>query len=123
MALPDNRIRLSSSKIDFENDVGIASQDHDDYPPPQGQARFDHMRMFLIGVLSQQSSYDEPTQKRDGTPWFDLNTFQLKIWTQNSWQSYASVLALAEDSEGNVTETLATWYSTIADTLSDLSPE
>ena len=50
MSIPDNRLRFSSTKIDFANDVGIASQDHDNYPPPQGQARFDHMRMVVIAL-------------------------------------------------------------------------
>ena len=74
-ALVSERPEFGQSRlnlIDFVADVGIASQDHDNYPPPQGQARFDHMRMAIIALLSQQASFSEPTQYRDGTPWFDL---------------------------------------------------
>ncbi len=121
MPLPDNRIRLSSVKIDFATEVGIASQDHDDYPPPQGQARFDHMRMFLIGLLSQQSSYDEPTEKRDGTPWFDLNTLALKIWYNGEWQSYSNAIQLSIN--GDTIVTLQSWYESVVDSLASLAPE
>lgn len=117
MSLPDNRIRFPSTKINFTNDVGITSQDHDDYPPPQGQARYDHMRMFLIGLLSQQSSTTEPTEKRDGTPWFDLNTFTLKIWINGEWKLYSDAIPM----ETNVT--LQDWYKSVSGTLASLAPE
>ncbi len=117
MTLPDNRVRLPSSKIDFATDVGITSQDHDNYPSPGGQARFDHMRMFLIGLLSQQSSYDAPTEYRDGTPWFDLNSLSLKIWKNNSWEPYSDVIQLEEGI------TLQDWYLSATASLSSISPE
>lgn len=119
--LPDNRVRLPAGKIDFDADVGVASQDHDDYPPPQGQARFDHMRMFLIGMLAQQSSYLEPTQYRDGTPWFDLNTLQLKIRISGAWVSYADSIVLEED--GSSTLTLSEWFDSVSSSLGNLAPE
>jgi len=78
MSTPDNRIRIQAPPIDFENDVGITGQDHDEFPVP-GPARYDTMRMFLIGLLASQASYDEPTNYRKGTIWLDLNTFVLKI--------------------------------------------
>jgi len=78
MALPDNRIRIQSSLIDFDDDVGTTGQDHDSFPEP-GPARYDTMRMFLIGLLAHQASYDEPTNFRKGTIWLDLNTFTLSI--------------------------------------------
>jgi len=119
---PDNRVRLPAAKIDFSTDVGLASQDHDSYPPPQGQARFDHMRMFLIGLLAQQSSYQEPTQYRDGTPWFDLNTLQIKIRKGSEWVPYADAIALEEDEDGNIT-TLADWFAAVSSSLGSLAPE
>lgn len=122
MPTPDNRIRLPSAKIDFATDVGLASQDHDNYPPPQGQARFDHMRMFLSGLLAQQSSFSEPTQYRDGTPWFDLNTLQLKIRTGGAWVPYANTIALEEDEDGNITS-LADWFNSVSTSLGNLAPE
>lgn len=118
--MPDNRIRFPSTKIDFANDVGLASQDHDNYPPPQGQARYDHMRMFLIGLLAQQSSYIEPTEKRDGTPWFDLNTSSLKIWMNGEWHLYSSVISLTSGSE---TVSLQEWFESVYGTLASLAPE
>lgn len=120
MPLPDNRIRLPSVKIDFVNDVGIASQDHDDYPPPQGQARFDHMRMFLIGLLSQQSSLDEPSEKRDGTPWFDLNTATLKVWYNGEWRQYSEIIPITTD---DGLTTLQSWHDSVSGALASLAPE
>jgi hypothetical protein len=121
--LPDNRLRFPTPKIDFTNDVGITGQDHDNYPLPQGQARFDYLRMVMISLLAQQSSFSAPTQYRDGTPWFDLNTLTLKIRKGNAWVSYADVIGLTEpDTNGNVT-TLAEWYAAVSDTLVSLAPE
>ena len=121
--LPDNRFRLPATKIDFENDVGLTGQDHDLYPAPQGQARYDHMRMAIISLLAQQASYAAPTQYREGSAWFDLNTLTMKIRKGNSWVSYAETIALTEpDSTGQV-QTLADWYATASVTLTDLTPE
>jgi hypothetical protein len=123
MAVPDNRIRFSSTRIDFATDVGLSGQDHDSYPPPGGQARYDHLRMFLIGLLAQQASFQPPTQFRDGTAWFDLNTFTLKVRLGQDWLPYANVLGLTEpDSDGQVV-TLAEWYAAVQDILKGLSPE
>lgn len=122
MALPDNRIRLSATKIDFANDFGVTGQDIEDYPPEAGQARFDHMRSVILGLLSQQSSFDEPIQKRDGTPWFDLNNMVLKIWRNSEWQLYSDAIPLAEDGDGNVT-TLSDWFASVSESLSSLAQE
>ena len=96
MTLPDNRLRLPPAKIDFATDVGETGQDHDNYPPPQGQARFDHLRMYLISLLAQQSSYDPPTQYRDGTVWFDLNDATLKIRLNNEWRQIADAISVQQ---------------------------
>lgn len=122
MSTPDNRVRLPAAKIDFTNDVGLSGGDHDSYPPEGGQARFDHMRMFLIGLLSQQSSFNEPSEKRDGTPWLDLNTNVLKIWINNDWHLYSDVVPVAEDDDGNVT-TLGEWFASVSSALSSLAQE
>ena len=120
MSLPDNRIRLPSAKIDFVTDVGVTGQDHDNYPAPQAQARFDHMRMYLIGLLAQQSSYTEPTEKRDGTPWFDLTTLSLKIYLNGEWAPYSSVIALTTTSP---IVTLSDWYASTNEALASLAAE
>ncbi len=122
MAMPDNRLRFPSTRIDFEMDVGVAGQDHDSFPAP-GQARYDHMRLFLIALLAQQASFDEPSQYRDGTPWFDLNTFTLKIRSGSEWVSYADTIALTEPDDDGQVVTLANWYASVKDALVGISPE
>lgn len=123
MTLPDNRVRFPSGLIDFVNDVGVASQDHDNYPPPQGQARYDHMRMVVIGLLAQQASFDEPTQYRNGTPWFDLNVNMLKIRSDGGWVNYSDVIPLGEvDTDGNYL-TLTEWFDITNAALSSIAQE
>jgi len=116
MTLPDNRIRFSSTKIDFPNDVGITGQDHDSYPPPQGQARYDHLRMYLIGLLSQQSSFSEPLQKREGTPWFDLNELALKIYTNGTWAPYSDTIKIGS-------QTLTQWSEEVSNAITGIYPD
>ena len=119
MALPDQRIRLTATKVDFTNDVGTTGQDHDNFPAP-GQARFDHMRMFLIGLLSNQASYDEPIQFRDGTIWFDLNANTLKINIGGSWKPVSDAIDLDSTSS---TVTLSSWYETVNSIVQGFTPE
>lgn len=123
MPTRDNRIRFPAARIDFENDVGVVGQDHDDYPAAGGQARYDWMRMFLIGLLSCQSSETAPTQCREGTLWFDLTTNSMKVYSGGEWVDLAATIALTEaDSDGNVLS-LATWYSQANTLLSGLAAE
>lgn len=91
----DNRIKFPATAIDF-SEVGVTGQDHDNYPAGSQQARYDWMRMVIIGLLSCQSSAIEPTQYRDGTWWFDLSTLSMKIRVGEAWEPAAKVLALAE---------------------------
>jgi hypothetical protein len=69
----DNRIRLDMPIVDFSL-AGDTGQVHDEYPAPKTQARYDYMRTFLIGLLSNQSCDEtvdgEPFQMRTGTLWF-----------------------------------------------------
>jgi hypothetical protein len=123
MAAPDNRIRFPAAKIDFATDVGIASQDHDSYPPAQGQARYDHMRMAVIGLLSQQSSFDEPSQYRDGTPWFDLNDNTLKISLNSEWIPISDAISIEQDISGLNTKTLTEFITEFDEPLSSLAAE
>lgn len=112
----DNRIRLSSALIDFANEVGLTGQDHDNYPAPNSQARYDHFRMFMIGLLSNQSSESEPTQYRDGSLWFDLNDNILKINVSGVWLDLANVLNL-----GSLT--LQQWFDQAASIIASSAPE
>lgn len=121
--MPDDfRIRLPAGKIDFTNDMGITNTDIDNYPPEGGQARFDHMRSILLGLLAQQASFNEPAIKTTGTAWFDLNAMALKIWRNSEWQLYSEAIPVAEDGEGNIT-TLADWFASVSDALSSLAQE
>jgi hypothetical protein len=122
MALPDNRIRYPSTKIDFVNEVGTTGQDHDSYPAPLQQARFDHLRMTLIGLLSQQSSFSEPTQKREGTPWLDLNNGVLKIYLNGAWRPYSDAIQVASNADGTA-YTLTDWYQYTSAALTLIEPE
>lgn len=112
----DNRIRFSSALIDFANDVGTTGQDHDNYPAPNSQARYDHIRMFLIGLLANQSSDSEPTQYRDGTLWFDLNDNILKVNINGTWIDLSNVLQLGST-------TLQQWYDETSQTIGSFTPE
>lgn len=112
MSLPNNAIRFPAPSIDFPTDVGVTGQDHDSYPAGNQQPRFDWMRMYLIGLLSCQSSFTAPTEKRIGTPWFDLNTYEYKHWDGETWARLAEAIVLGVDSAGERI-TLADIYGTI----------
>jgi hypothetical protein len=95
MAIPetDNRIKLIDTIVDFDNEVGITGQEHDSFPSPGQNPRYDWMRSFLIGLLSLQSSHEEPTQKRTGTPWFDKEKQVIRIYDGASFVSLSQLLA------------------------------
>ena len=78
--LPDNRLQFPPTRIDFDTQVGITGQAHDLFPGPNQQPRFDWLLCWFIALLANQSSFDEPTQYREGTLWFDLNLNALKIF-------------------------------------------
>ena len=112
--MADNRIRIPSLKIDFDLDVGLTGQDHDDFPAP-GQARFDHMRMFLIGLLAHQSSLlgELPSQARTGSIWFptDTGVFHYTPDDGQSWSSLAEAIGLIVDTTGDDRLSLAQWFA------------
>jgi hypothetical protein len=117
MPLPDNRIRIQPPLIDFESDVGETGQNHDNFPDP-GQARYDWMRMFLIGLLANQASYDEPVNYRKGSFWFDLNTSVLKVRTGEGvagteWSNFAEVVEVTDG------VTLKDWFDAVSAGLAD----
>ena len=101
----NNKIRFGSTRINFQDDVGLTGQEHDDYPSPNQPLRFDHIRMYLIGLLSNQSSQEEPTQYREGTIWYDLTANALKIRKNDVWVNIASAI------EFDVNTTLSEWVS------------
>jgi len=123
MTLPDFRIRLPAPKIDFISEVGLTNTDADNYPAYGSQARADWMRLYLIGLLTQQTSYEEPTIFADGTPWFDLNDGTLKIRLNDAWVPYSEVISVEHDPYGISTKTLAEFYNEVSETLVSLAPE
>lgn len=119
----DNRIRFPATRIDFANDVGVTGQSHDSYPAPGAQARFDWMRMFLVGLLSNQSSSSLPTQYRLGTIWFNLTDETLKLRRSGGWESIAAGIKLDDASTSAVPYTLQDWYDDIHETVHSLRSE
>jgi len=109
---PDCRLRYPPTTIDFANAVGLTGQDHDNYPSANQQPRFDWMRMTLIGLLANQASYHEPTQYREGSWWFDLNTLTIKIRRNDLWVPAAEALLVDVDQQGQPI-TMADAYATI----------
>jgi hypothetical protein len=111
----DNRLRLPPPKIDFEDDVGTTGQDHDTFPAPKTQPRYDWMRMYLIALLSHQSSEDDPSQKRVGTTWMQriADSIKLKFWDGDAFQHIANAIVLEETGSGESSAdvlTLAEWF-------------
>lgn len=106
--MPDNRIRFSAPKIDFEAEVGLTGQAHDDYPAPGQQIRYDWMRSYLIGLLANQSGQTAPAQCRTGTLWYDTSVNAFKVKTTEGWVSAAEAIVLNDDGL-----TLADLYATM----------
>ena len=118
--MPDNRINFPSTLVDFINTVGVTGQAHDEYPSPGAQARYDHLRLFLIGLLSNQSSYLEPTNYREGSLWFDLNDLRLKI--RRSLDSGSTWVNVSDSIKLGDTD-LTAWFESVNLSLVSLTPE
>ncbi len=105
MSTPDYRMRFPSGSIDFAADVGVTGQDHDNYPAPDQQARYDWMRLTLIALLSHQASTSEPVEFREGSVWYDLNslTFKVYLGATEGWQPLSKVINVAEPGSATVT--------------------
>jgi hypothetical protein len=123
MPLPDNRLRMPVTLIDFVNDVGETGLDHDSWPAPGNQARYDWMRMWFIATLSNQSSFSEPTEFREGTPWFDLNNLTIKIRANDAWVPFSEVISVSEGSDTEETVSLSEWYTATEALLQTTAPE
>lgn len=113
--LPDDRINLQPPLVDFST-VGTTGQAHDTFPAP-GPARYDWMRSYLIGLLSNQSSFSEPIEFRLGTIWFNLNdaTFKYRAGATdpillNEGESW---LSLSYGIELDTGLTLQDWFAQI----------
>jgi hypothetical protein len=126
--IPDYKIRLPSDLIDFEEDVhggSLDGQQINDFPQP-GQARWDWMRMVILGLLANQSSEDEPINYKIGTIWMNLNDNFYKYFDGENFEEIARAVRMGEmnledwgeaveDTVGKVTEA-ATFSGTIETT-------
>jgi hypothetical protein len=119
--LPDNRIKLEPGPISFDT---VTGKKHDTFPEP-GPARFDTMRSFLIGLLSNQSSFQEPVEFRAGTLFFDLNTNAYRFRTPDgtiinvegdNWISLSNGIELEPGL------TLADWFQQVRDLVVESDP-
>lgn len=71
----NNQIRFPVNEIDFRNDVGITDQSHDLYPDDGQFTRYDWMRIIILGLLSNQSGFNQPINFRPGSLWYDMYEF------------------------------------------------
>lgn len=130
MALPDNRIRLQPTPIDFDTQVGtpvetdanIGAFTHDDFPDSNQQPRWDWMRSFLIGLLSLQASSDEPIERRKGTPWLDLRTTTptLKIYDGTE---FINITKFMDSETGTEYVSLFDWIQSTNSIVENLVPK
>lgn len=113
----DNRIQLPPTKVDFDDVVGTTGQAHDTFPDAGQQPRYDWMRMFLIGLLSLQSSEEPPTQYRTGTLWFNRSVNAIYVWDGSAWVSLAQFILVSEDVN------LLQWYEDAQPKLNAVQPQ
>lgn len=118
----DNRIQFPPTEVDFDNVVGITNQDHDNFPAPGQQPRYDWMRSVVIGLLSNQSSVDPPTQYRTGTTWYNRTKQSMFVWDGSAFASLAAHIALMESTDGSVLS-LSDWFMLVQDKLESLQPK
>jgi hypothetical protein len=123
MAAPDYRIRFSPTLTDFATDVGTEGQDIDNFPAANQQARYDWMRIVVLGLLCQQASESAPTQYRSGTPWFDLNDETLKIRRAGAWLGASESIKLANTEDPADPYTLQDWFNEVNDDVQALRTE
>jgi len=116
--LPDYRLRFPSSKIDFDEDVhgdSLDGQDVNEFPSP-GQARYDWMRMVVIGLLANQSSLEEPLNYKIGTMWHNLNDLFYKYYDGEDFIELANAIRIGET-------TLEEWSQTVEETVGKVTEQ
>jgi hypothetical protein len=107
----DNRVQFPATEIDFTDNT--TGQDHDTFPAPGQQPRYDWMRSALQGLLACQSSEDPPTQYRTGTVWYNTTKQVYYIYNGVEWVSLAEAILMLEASSSGSTSllTLSDWYT------------
>jgi hypothetical protein len=78
--------------------------------------------MYLISLLSQQSSYLAPTQYRDGTIWFDLNDLTLKIRKNNEWRQISDAISVQQHSGVSILS-LSQFANMVLGVLPNITPD
>jgi hypothetical protein len=116
----DNRIALPPTLIDFTA-VGVTGQDHDEFPAPAQQPRYDWMRLYLIGLLANQSATERPTQFRTGTIFYNKSTNAFEYHDGDDWQDIASGIVLDGSDTDNIV-TLASWFAEATSQLASIRP-
>jgi hypothetical protein len=105
----DNRIRLDPPVVDFTVS-GPTGQRHDEYPKPKTQARYDLMRTYLIGLLSNQSSNEntdgEPFEKRTGTLWYKKVAGLLELYDGTKFEDLSKHIGVTVNEETVALSTL-----------------
>jgi hypothetical protein len=125
--LPDSRLRFPAPLLDFSTEVGLSGQDNERFPAADVQPRWDWLLIWFISLLSNQASYEEPTQYRDGTIWFDMNSLTFKVWRSSlenisgSWMKLSSSIEM--ETVSGVPLTLSTWYTSTNSKLSGAAPQ
>jgi len=119
----DHRIRFDAPLINFATSVGLSGQAHDDYPGPGQQARYDWMRIYLIGLLANQSGNTAPSQFREGTLWFDLADETMKVRRIGAWVSLSQGIKLADTDNPAEPYTLQDWYDDVNEDVQSLRNE
>jgi hypothetical protein len=118
----DNRLTFPPTPVDFITTVGETGQDHDNYPSPGQQPRYDWFRLYLISLLSMQSSTERPTQYRTGTPWYNKTTHTIEIYNGSEWVSLADAINVAGITSTNDVITLTDLYTDLLEKLPRLLP-
>ncbi|MBD3407276.1 MAG: hypothetical protein GF411_14245 [Candidatus Lokiarchaeota archaeon] len=120
MTLPDNRIKFPSTEVDFNNDVGTTGQDHDNYPEEDTQARYDWIRLYLIGLLANQASYEEPVNYRQGSIWMNLTDGYFRFYNGSDFSPMAHALGVPGDVASATEESLYSWIVAANERLSSI---
>lgn len=115
----DNRIRLDETPVDFTVSDYV-DQLHSKYPSPNTQARYDYMRTYLIGLLSNQSSDEEPFEKRIGTLWLNKKLMQLLLYDGEKFDAFAKFISV--ETEENEVISLQSLIDDIRGLLSFVGP-
>lgn len=99
----DNRLQYPSATVDFST-VGLSGQDHDDYPVPNTSPRFDWMRMYLMGLMSNQSSHTPPSEYREGTIWYNSLIEQYNYQTSSGFKPISEAIYINENGGQNLSD-------------------